>query len=146
MTSLLRTSEDYELFLYTLCEQFPSIRRSTVVLSRRGATLARVSGELFFDHDLRLVIRERLVFQRLPVVIDAYGYEVWRGREKLYWYDPQPHPGEPALASTHPHHKHVPPDMKRNRVPAPGMSFDEPNLPMIIREIEELIGEIVSEP
>ena len=42
--------------------------------------------------------------------------------------------------STHPHHKHIPPDIKHNRIPAPGLSFDEPNLPFLIREVEGLIG------
>ena len=83
----MRTSEDYELFLYTLTDQFPSVSRSTVTLIRRGATLGRVTGELCFECDVRLVVRERLVYHRLPVVIDWYGYEVWRGNEKLYWYD-----------------------------------------------------------
>jgi len=44
----------------------------------------------------------------------------------------------PAAADLPPHHKHVPPDIKRNRVPAPGMSFTEPNLPTLLREIEEV--------
>ena len=30
MSNSLRTSEDYELFLYTITDQFPSVRRSTV--------------------------------------------------------------------------------------------------------------------
>ncbi|MCD6266281.1 MAG: hypothetical protein J7K02_10010 [Deltaproteobacteria bacterium] len=50
-----------------------------MTLIRRVATLARVIGELYFDGDVRLVVRERLVYHRLPVVIDWYGYEVWRG-------------------------------------------------------------------
>jgi hypothetical protein len=33
----------------------------------------------------------------------------------------------------------VPPDIKHNRIPAPAMSFSHPNLPALIREIEELI-------
>jgi hypothetical protein len=144
MSNPLRTSEDYELFLYTLTEQFPAVRRSTVALIRRGATLARVTGELYFDHDVRLVVRERLVYHRLPVVIDWYGYEVWRGNEKLYWYDSQPHPNDLNLESTHPHHKHIPPDIKHHRIPAPEMSFTQPNLPALIQEIETLIEEIKS--
>lgn len=144
MSNPLRTSEDYELFLYTLSEQFPAVRLSTVALIRRGATLARVAGELYFDHDVRLVVRERLVYHRLPVVIDWYGYEVWRGNEKLYWYDSQPHPNDLNLESTHPHHKHIPPDIRHHRIPAPEMSFTQPNLPALIQEIETLIEEIKS--
>ena len=134
-----RTSQDYELFLYTLTENFSSVSSSTIVFIRRGATLARVMGELYFEHDIRLVIRERVLYHRLPLVVDWYGYEVWQGEGKLYWYDSQPHPNTPELASTHPHHKHIPPDIKHNRVPAPNMSFTQPNLPALIQEIEELI-------
>jgi len=46
---------------------------------------------------------------------------------------------DPALAATHPHHKHIPPDIKHNRVPAPGISFRTPNLLQILQEIEDLI-------
>lgn len=142
MNNPLRTSKDYELFLYTLTDQFPSVRRSTVTLIRRGATIARVTGELYFDGDVRLVVRERLVYHRLPVVIDWYGYEVWRENKKLYWYDSQPHPSDPTLQGTEPHHKHIPPDIKHNRIPAPAMSFTQSNLPTLIHEIEALINEI----
>jgi hypothetical protein len=141
MNNPLRTPEDYELFLYTLSEQFPAIRRSTMRFIRRGSFLARVAGELYFDQDIRLVVRERVLYHRLPMLIDWYGYEVWRGAEKLYWYDSQPHPDEPLLQSSHPHHKHVPPDIKHHRVPASEMSFIRPNLPILIREIEALIEE-----
>lgn len=139
MSSALRTIEDYEFFLYTLAEQFPSIRRSTLRLIRRGQTLARVTGELRFDGEVRLVVRERLLYDRLPVRIDEYGYEVWLGDDELCWYDPQPHPDDPTLQSTHPHHKHVAPDLKHNRVPAEGMSFTRPNLPSVIGEVEGLL-------
>lgn len=145
MSNPLRTAEDYELFLYTLAEQFPAVRRSTVTVVRRGASLARVAGEVTFDHGIRLVVRQRIVYHRLPAVIDSYGYEVWQGEQKRYWYDSQPHPDDVALQSTHPHHKHVPPDIKRNRVPAPGMSFTQPNLPLLIQEIEALLPQLESE-
>lgn len=64
-----------------------------------------------------------------------YGYEVWREDEKLYWYDPQPHPADPLLAQTLPHHKHIQPDIKHHRIPAAELSFDQPNLPFLIEEI-----------
>jgi hypothetical protein len=142
MNNPLRTPEDYELFIYSLAKNFPSIQRSTITFIRKGASLARVAGELFFAHDLRVEVRERLTYSRLPALIDWYGYEVWQGSEKLCWYDPQPHPNEPTLQSTHPHHKHVPPDIKHNRIPAPNMSFTSANLPKIIQEVEQLINEI----
>ncbi len=46
MSESFRTPEDYELLLYTLTEQFPAVRRSTVTFIRRGTSLARVAGEL----------------------------------------------------------------------------------------------------
>lgn len=133
MNNPLRTPEDYELFIYSLTKNFPSIQRSTITFIRKGASLARVAGELFFGHDIRVTVRERLTYSRLPALIDWYGYEVWQGSEKLFWYDPQPHPNEPGLQSTHPHHKHVRPNIKHNRIPAPNMSFTNANMPAIIQ-------------
>jgi hypothetical protein len=43
------------------------------------------------------------------------------------------------LQSTHPHHKHIPPDIKHHRIPAAEMSFVKPNLPALIREIESIL-------
>jgi hypothetical protein len=51
-------------------------------------------------------------------------------------------PTEPALQSTHPHHKHTPPDIKHHRSPAPTMSFARPNLPILIKEIEDFISDL----
>jgi len=140
MIDAFRTVEDYELFLYSLPEHYPSIRRSSLTLIRRGATLGRVTGEIEFEQGYKAVIRERLVFDGLPISIDSYGYEIWCGSDKLCWYDSQPHPDDPNLQATHPHHKHIPPDIKHNRVPAPSMSFTRPNLPDLIVEIEMLIA------
>jgi hypothetical protein len=139
MTNLLHTPDDYELCIYTLSERYPVVRRSTVRFVRRGATLARVVGEIHFDKEVRLVVRERIVYHRLPAVIDEYGYEVWQDQTKLYWYDSQPHPDDATLQATHPHHKHVPPDIKHHRIPAAGFSFTQPNLPILIHEIETTI-------
>lgn len=138
MSNPLRTPQDYEFFLYAIIQEFPSVYRSTVTFIRRGASLARVEGELYFAKDIRLVVRERIIFDRLPAVIDEYGYEAWQGAKKLYWYDSQPHPEDIILSSTHPHHKHMEPDIKHHRTPAPEMSFTQPNLPALIREIEKL--------
>jgi hypothetical protein len=76
MNDPFRTPEDYELFLYTLTERFPSIHRSTLTFVRRGHSLARVSGEIFFADKIRLVILERLVFDRLPILIDPHHRHV----------------------------------------------------------------------
>jgi len=138
MSSSFRTLQDYELFLYTLIEQIPSIARSTIIFVCVGASMAKVSGELFLKNGTRLVVRERPVFDRLPLVIDSYGYEAWRGDKKLYWYDSQLHPGQPSLQSSHPHHKHIPPDIKHHRIPAPEMSFVQPNIPALVVDAESL--------
>ena len=100
-----------------------------------GQRLSDVAGP---PGRLPLVIRQRLLFHQLPGVIDEYGYEVWKGDEKLYRYDSQPHPRDSTLQSTHPHHKHVPPDIKHHRIPAPDMSFTRPNLPALVREVGDL--------
>ena len=64
MSNPLRTPADYEFFVYALQEHFPTIRRSTVRLVQRGASLARIVGELHFDQNVRLVVRERIVYHR----------------------------------------------------------------------------------
>jgi hypothetical protein len=127
---------EYESFVYTLPQQFASILRSTLIVARRGRLLAELSGELAFADGRRLVVYERLTWDAGPLVIEGYSYEAWRGGEKLYWYDSQPHPDDPALASTDPHHKHIPPDIRHHRVPASDLSFTDPNLPFLIHEIE----------
>ena len=133
-----RSLPEYENFVYTLQQSYPGITRSTLVVSRHGRGIARLNGEVLFGTGHRLTVHEVLVWDTGTVVITQYGYEVWRGSEKLYWYDSQPHPGDPKLAATHPHHKHVPPDIKHNRIPALGFSFNEPNLSRLIEEIEQL--------
>jgi hypothetical protein len=130
---------DYELFVYSLAENFPRILSSTLVIAQRANVFAELTGEIVFTDDIRLAVFERLQWPSGTVRIRAYGYEVWRGGEKLYWFDSQAHPTEPSLASTHPHHKHIPPHIKHHPIPAPGLSFDTPNLPFLIQEIEGLL-------
>jgi len=135
MNPLLSLAE-YERFVYTLPQRYPVIRRSTLIVIRRGAAIAVLHGEVELPHSFRLIVREKLSFAQSPGEIKGYGYEVWCGDEQLYWYDSQPHSDDQSLASTHPHHKHVPPDIKHHRVPAPGLSFIRPNLPFLIEEIK----------
>jgi hypothetical protein len=94
-------------------------------------------GDIFFAQGFRLRIRQELDFE--AGFITSYGYEAYQGEERLYWYDDFPHLNDLTLASTFPHHKHVPPDIKRNRIPAPELSFTRPNLPVLIQEIEALL-------
>ena len=130
---------EYEEFVYTLPNQYRSIEASTLVVARRGAKVADLEGELIFGHGVRLVIHEHFTFYDGTITLRRYSYGAWRGDEQLYWYDSQPHPNDPTLAATHPHHKHVAPDIKHNRVPAPAVSFTQPNLPFLIAEIEQML-------
>ncbi|MBK5964306.1 hypothetical protein CCR95_09455 [Thiocystis minor] len=50
-----RSLADYEAFIYRLGSRFAAIRRSTLVVVRRGATVAILRGELEFDHGTFLV-------------------------------------------------------------------------------------------
>lgn len=132
--------ETYENWIYALSDIYSSVESSSVVLIRRGHYIAVIRGEVHFQNGIYLRVYEELI--ALPSIeITGYGYEVWQGDNKLYWYDPQPHPNDPTLASTHPHHKHVHPNIKQNRIPAPNMSFECPNLPALIEEIEALIAQ-----
>lgn len=130
---------DYERFIYTLKQRFPLIQSSTLVVLTRGKRVAILQGELTFTQGYRIAIKERLSFDSDEVRIEFYGYELWHNAEKFAWYDAQPHPNDVNLASTHPHHKHTPPDIKHNRIPAPSMSFTQPNLPALIEEITQLL-------
>lgn len=128
---------EYERLIYTLPETFPGIRRSTLVVIRRGPTIAEVTGTLEFEQGITLGVWEDLNFARR--MIQAYSYWVEREGERLYWYDPQPHPNDPSLGSSYPHHKHIPPDIKRHRIPALNLRFDQPNLPSLIQEIQHTL-------
>jgi len=133
----LETVESYENFIYTLQNRYREIKISNLVLKRTGSLIGELMGSLTFENNIRLIVRERLDFKLQ--LIKAYSYEVWRDQEKLYLYDSQPHPNDANLASTHPHHKHIQPDIKHNRIPAPNLSFDSPNLSFIIEEIISLL-------
>ncbi|MFQ5615414.1 MAG: DUF6516 family protein [Anaerolineales bacterium] len=155
-----RTQAAYEHFLYTLPAQYPSIQHSTLTYIPSGTHFGRAEGFLLFGSQIALCVVEYLTF--LPHgEIEHYGYEVsvsnlafeqlialsagkyctaaYPGKQKLYWYDSFSHPNDPTLAATDPHHKHVHPNIKRNRIPAPELSFARPNLPFLIREVEQLL-------
>ena len=138
MAEPLNSLANYTKFLADLLNR-PEVKSSTITVWSVSPFTGIAEGEIFFTGGFRLRIREELDFD--DALIASYGYEAYRGAEKLYWYDDFPHPNDPTLASTHPHHKHVPPNIKRNRVPAPGLSFTQPNLPQIVEEIEALIAQ-----
>jgi hypothetical protein len=115
----------------------PSVQHSTVTVWSDSPYTGTAEGEVIFAGGVRLRMREELDFE--AGLITSYGYEVYRGNERLYWYDDFPHPNDPDLASSFPHHKHVPPDIKHHRIPASQLSFVRPNLPFLVQEIETVI-------
>ncbi len=126
----------YESLIYGVQSSSPHIESSSLVLQRRGKFNCWLVGTVQFSNNIRLEIAEALDFVS-ESFIRHYSYSVFRGDEKLYWYDSQAHPNDPTLQSTHPHHKHIPPDIKHHRIPAPNLSLSEPNLPFLVREIDE---------
>jgi hypothetical protein len=163
MPDPLSTPAEYQAFIYALPERYTKIRRSTLVYIPSGELFGRVEGMVFFERDIVLCVQERLNFEL--GVIEGYGYEVSRShtstdasdfpttgeycrasyphKDKLYWYDSFPHPKDTSLALTDPHHKHVPPDIKHHRLPAPEMSFTRPNLLFLITEIQAVLQQSV---
>lgn len=129
---------NYETYIYNLRQHYPTIVASTLVIYQHGARVAILKGDIHFQNSYRLTVQEHLTLETDRVVIEMYGYVVWLGDEKVYWYDPQPHPHIPELAENHPHHKHIPPDIKHNRITAPQLAFDKPNLPFLIEEVLSL--------
>ena len=125
---------DYEEYVYSLTSRCPTITRSTLTVQRRGRMFAEVRGDVLLENGRRLAVYERLAWDTGALAIIGYSYEVWSANEQLYWYDSQPHPNDPILAETHPHHKHIPPNIKHNRRPAASISFDEPNLLRLVTE------------
>ena len=124
----------YGKLIYSLQERYASVRRSTLVLATIGPTLAKLEGQVIFENDMVLDVWELIDFAAGQ--IRNYSYEIYQTGEKIAWYDPFEHPHIPELASTYPHHKHILPDLRHTRIPAPGISFEQPNLPTLIEEIE----------
>jgi hypothetical protein len=123
---------DYELLVYTLPQSYPEVISSSLHLYNTSHGTAVVRGNIRFRSGLELRVSETVDF--VAGRISDYSYVVSRGEERIRWYDPQPHPENPALASTFPHHYHEYPDIKHNRKPAPGISFTTPNLPTLIAD------------
>jgi hypothetical protein len=83
----------------------PAVSRSTVSVWSDSPYTGTAEGEVWFAGGIRLRMREELDFE--VGIISAYGYEVYRMDERLYWYDDFPHPNDAELASTYPHPEQV---------------------------------------
>jgi len=134
---MLHDYKTYATFVCTLEARFPSIEKTQVNCFTTKYNTGMVKGVIYFPRNIRLGFIEHLNFSLGKIT--SYSYEVWQDDQKLYYYDSQEHPDDPTLASTHPHHKHIPPDIKHHRIPAPGLSFDKPNMEFLIHEIEDTL-------
>lgn len=134
MSAPLDDIASYSAFVYALTERHPFATGSTLTLAPIGATLAKLEGRVECQAGIHLEVWELIDFSARR--IRSYSYEVYRGAEKLCWYDPWEHPEIPALASTFPHHKHLPPNLRDNRLPASGISFESPNLDLVVEDVQ----------
>ncbi len=116
----LSSLQDYSEYLAHLVQR-PSVEHSTVNVRLNSRQTGIAVGEVWFKNGMKLRMREFLDFR--SATISSYGYEVYLHEEKLYWYDSLPHPNIASLQETLPHHKHIPPNIGRNRIPAPELSF-----------------------
>ncbi len=132
MSAPLENLASYSAFVYSLPERHFFVSGSSLVLVPVGATLAQLEGSIECQGGIYLEIWELIDFSAQR--IRNYSYEVYRG-EKICWYDSWPHPEIPALAPTFPHHRHIPPNLREHRVPAPGISFESPNLDVVLNDI-----------
>jgi hypothetical protein len=132
----IKSLNEYSRFIADMCVR-STVKSSTITVWSVSKYTGIAEGIVYLSKEYRLRMREELDFSE--GIITSYGYEIYRGDERLFWYDDYPHPNDSTLESTHPHHKHVPPDIKHNRIPAPDISFLKPNLPVILKEIEKLV-------
>jgi len=139
MSVALDAYEEYARLIFSLLADRATVERHTLALYTVSRTIGIARGQIVFrsGHLLR-------VFEQIDFVahrITKYFYELTYQDELLWWYDPMPHPDVLDLQSTHPHHKHIPPDIKHHRTPAPGFSFTAPNLPQLIAEVEAIVAD-----
>lgn len=135
---MLPAFDDYCVEIARLPDQFPTIGSSTLTIHTIGPFAAELTGQLTFSDGYVLSVWELLDLDSRT--IRSYSYALDRAGERVWWYDPTGHPNDPTLAITHPHHKHVPPDIRHHRVPAPEISFTKPNLPFLVRQVEQLLA------
>jgi hypothetical protein len=133
MSAPLDDIATYSAFVYALAARHPFVTSSTLALVPIGATLAKLEGRIECRGGIHLEVWELIDFAAKR--IRTYSYEVYRGDEKICWYDSWEHPKIPTLATTFPHHKHIQPNLRDNRVPAPGISFESPNLDVVLEDI-----------
>jgi len=137
MSDALNTYGDYARQIFFLLADRATIESHTVAIYTTSQTIGITQGHVVFrsGHVLRVFEQVDFVVHRIV----RYFYELTYEGEPLWWYDSMPHPDALELQSTHPHHKHIPPGIKRHRIAAAEMSFTRPNLPVLIDKVEDLI-------
>ncbi len=137
MPTALDSYTEYSRLVFSLLTDRATVERHTLAVYTTSRTIGITRGQIVFRSGHVLRVFEQIDFIARRIV--KYFYELSYQGESLWWYDSMPHPDIPDLESTHPHHKHIPPDIKHHRIPAMGLSFTEPNLPPLIAEIEAMI-------
>lgn len=143
MSTALDSYGKYAHLIFSWLADRPSVQGHTLAVYTVSQTIGITRGQVVFRSGYTLHVFEQIDFVAHRIL--KYFYEVTYRGESLWWYDSMPHPDVLELQSTHPHHKHVPPDVKHHRIPAPGLSFTAPNLPQLIEEIEAIIATIGNE-
>ena len=138
MSSALESYAQYAQLIYSLLVDRPTVANHTLALYTVSQTVGMTRGQVLFHSGHLLHVFEQIDFVSQRIL--KYFYELTYEDQSLWWYDPMPHPDVPDLQGTHPHHKHTPPNVKHHRIPAPGLSFAEPNLPRLLEEVESLIS------
>ncbi len=92
----LQSLANYSHFVAQLFD-CATVKRSTVVVWSESSYTGTAEGEVFFSNGIRLRMREELDFD--TSLITAYGYEIYQGSERLYWYDDFPNPQCPKFSS-----------------------------------------------
>jgi hypothetical protein len=87
----LKSLAEYSHFITETLDR-PGVQRSTVVVWSDSPYTGTAEGEVFFAGGVRLRMREELDFN--AGLITSYGYEVYQGEVRMYWYDDFPHPGD----------------------------------------------------
>jgi len=137
-SAALSSYAEYARLILSLLADRAAVESHTLAVYTVSQTIGIARGQILFCSEHVLHVFEQIDFAAHRIL--KYFYEVTYQDELLWWYDPMPHPDIPELQNTHPHHKHIPPDIKHHRVPAPGLSFTAPNLPQLIAEVEAIIA------
>jgi hypothetical protein len=133
MSAPLDDIASYSASVYTLADRHVLVSNASLARVPIGATLAKLEGRIECQGGICIDVWELIDFTSTR--IRSYSYEVYRSGEKICWYDSWEHPELPELASTFPHHRHIPPNLRDHRVPAPGISFESPNLDTVLQDI-----------